>query len=131
MTMEYGTALRVEGHNCLSASILGDAEAVKDLLVTTIKVAGMSLMAGPFVAEEPARDVGKGPGITACAILCESHAVIHTYPEQRWFLFEMTTCKEFDPERVINLLKTWAECQVVTDICPVGRWFPEPVETNG
>ncbi len=126
--MAYGLALRVEGFACRSVSLLRDEEAVRDLLVTAIKVAGMRLLAGPFVAEEPKRDIGKGPGITACAILYESHAVIHTYPEQAWFLFEMTSCKEFNVERVENLLRAWVDCVVDSKCEEVGKYFPEPAE---
>lgn len=124
--MAYGLGLRIEGFACRSTSLLRDEEAVKDLLITAIKVAGMRLLAGPFIAEEPFRDIGKGPGITACAILYESHVVIHTYPEQAWFLFEMTSCKEFPVERVENLLRTWANCVVASKCEEVGKYFPEP-----
>jgi len=131
LTMAYGIGLRIEGHDCGNAAILRDEEAVQELLVTAIQVADMTLLAGPFCTEELTRDIGKGPGLTACAILYESHVVIHTYPEQRWFLFEMTTCKEFDSVRVVNLLRAWADCKTVTDCTVVGHMFPEPVEANG
>lgn len=126
--MAYGLGLRIEGYECQTPDVLNDETKVKDLLQTAISVAGMSLMAGPYASREKPRDIGKGPGITACAILYESHVVIHTYPEQRWFLFEITSCKDFVVSRVENLLRAWAECRIDSKCEPVGRFFPEPTK---
>lgn len=132
--MAYGMALRIEGSHCQHTSALDSEEAVNQILVSAIEVAGMSLMAGPLVAREGPRNIGKGPGITGIAVLYESHVVIHTYPEAfpdktGWFIFDLLSCKNFDDNKVATLLKAWAGCDednLTIRMGAVGLSFPEP-----
>ncbi len=122
----YGIQLQIEGACCQNADALGDKKKVKGLLAKAIKAAGMSLLAGPYVAKEPPRDVGKGPGISGVALLCESHVVIHTYPEARWFFFELLSCKNFNPMKVEKVLTKWSGSQQLSSYAKeIGANFPE------
>ncbi len=122
----YGIQLQIEGACCQNADALRDEKKVKGLLAKAIKAAGMSLLAGPYVAEEPPRDAGKGPGISGVALLCESHVVIHTYPEARWFFFEMLSCKNFNSAKVEKVLTKWSGSQQISSYAKeIGTNFPE------
>ena len=83
--MSYGMRLWLEGSGCTDTLAMNNEEDVKRLLEGVIRKAGMSLAKGPFCYREEQRDVGKGPGVTGVAILVESSAHIHTYPEQGYF----------------------------------------------
>ena len=50
-----------------------------------------------FSAPEPG-------GITAVAVLLESHAVIHTYPEHGVYLVDAFTCGRVDPSFIIGAI---------------------------
>lgn len=133
--MAYGPALRIEGANCCHIESLGSEESVRSLLLAAVTDAGMTLMdipGNPMVGREEPRDVGKGPGVTGVALLYESHCVIHTYPKASqyggWFLFELVSCKPFDPNRILTLLKDWAgasEAHFNFSHAVIGHLFPD------
>jgi S-adenosylmethionine/arginine decarboxylase-like enzyme len=128
--MNYGHQLTVEGVNCRNGKELDSEASVASLLLQCVEAADMKVMqilGNPLIGREPARGEGKGPGITGCALLTESHCVIHTYPEQTepWFYFELLSCKDFIPEKVIDVLKAWGNPKMTfTDTTLVGRAFP-------
>lgn len=130
--MAYGPALRLEARNCKNLKSLDSEEAVRAFLISVVEVAGMSLMdipGNPLIGREEPRDVGKGPGVTGCALLYESHCVIHTYPKPPgWLLLDLVSCKNFDPERVITLLRKWAgvaEVDMSFSCGQIGHLFPD------
>ena len=45
-------------------------------------------------------------GGTAFLVLSESHISVHTYPEDNAYYFDVYSCKDFNPEDVIKILKT-------------------------
>jgi S-adenosylmethionine/arginine decarboxylase-like enzyme len=128
--MSYGMRIEIEGFDVRpgigSITGLDDEEYIKRFLLAMIKAAGMKLAIGPLVYREPQRDSeGKGPGLTGMAVLIESHVVIHTYPEQRWFLFELLSCKKFDPDAIVSEVNEWFSCQGAVEVKKVGEHFPE------
>lgn len=44
-------------------------------------------------------------GLTAFQILSESHISVHTYPEKQSYYFDVYSCKGFDYNSIINILK--------------------------
>jgi hypothetical protein len=66
---------------------------------------------------KPRRPTQFGPGITygfvgmnddlveGIVVLSESHMTIHTIPEERYIHFDLFSCREFDVERVVDLLR--------------------------
>lgn len=58
----------------------------------------------------------EGGGMTALFLLSESHASIHTYPEQISCFIDMFTCGEkCDPQQFANLLKSFLKPQKTLD----------------
>ena len=48
-----------------------------------------------------------GPGITAVAVLAESHLSLHTIPEKDWMYFDLFSCRSLDMAGVRSLLNIW------------------------
>lgn len=125
--MAYGYRLWAEGQTGRNIDNLNDEAAVADFLRRVIREAGMTLAIGPFTYKEPPRDIGKGPGVTGIAVLVESSVHLHTYPEQRYFFFELFSCKHFDYRSIMDVVREFTgalapECA----FDPVGQGFPEP-----
>jgi S-adenosylmethionine decarboxylase len=50
-------------------------------------------------------EFGSGHGLTAIAVLAESHISLHEWPEHRFIAFDMFVCGAADPEPGIALLR--------------------------
>ena len=126
--MTYGMRIEIEGFDVRpgigSITGLDDEGHIERFLLSMIKAADMQLAIGPLVYREPQRDIGKGPGLTGIAVLVESHTVIHTYPEQRWFLFELLSCKPFEPDDIVEEIQAWFNSQMTVKVEKVGDHFP-------
>jgi S-adenosylmethionine/arginine decarboxylase-like enzyme len=48
-------------------------------------------------------------GVTGILLLSESHMSIHTWPEKKFAIFEMVTCRRFGSKEKNLLLKTLAD----------------------
>lgn len=134
--MNYGHQLTVEGVDCHNAKALDSTDSVAILLTQCVEAAGMTMMqipANPVVGRELTRTIGRGPGITGCALLNESHCVIHTYPKQEkpWFFFELLSCKKFEADKIVDILKAWASpSKLFTAMREIGQEFPPRVEAE-
>jgi S-adenosylmethionine decarboxylase len=47
----------------------------------------------------------KGQGITVAAIVSESHIVVHTWPEHAYIQIDISSCKDFEFEDVIQMIR--------------------------
>lgn len=77
--------------------ILNDIEALKSRMETAVREVGATLLNLNAVQFSP-------NGITVVAVLAESHASIHTYPEQGILMADAFTCGAIDPEPLIEAL---------------------------
>ena len=70
-----------------------------------IEVVGMHLMAGPLSVQ--AAGFGPEAGVTAVAIISESHLAIHTWPERRDFNLnvDVFSCRPFPVDLVLEDLR--------------------------
>lgn len=114
---------------------IDDHAAVYDALEALSREIGMTLVYPPLVARFPfasselerfVRDLAGEPlddaalatvraalarrearhkGISGVAVWLESHASIHTWPEERFFSFDAYSCRDFEPEPVVALLR--------------------------
>ncbi len=50
-------------------------------------------------------EFGSGHGLTAIAVLAESHISLHEWPEHEFIAFDVFVCGEADPEPAIALLR--------------------------
>jgi len=93
----------------VSEDILSSDEIIRLMLVRCVENIGMTPVLHTLqVAHFPIPVKGKlrgGYGLSAGMILVESHIYIHTWPENGYARFELSSCKEFEIERLLNTLK--------------------------
>ena len=64
-----------------------------------------SKAANATVLHQHAHHFGDNMGISAIAILAESHISVHTWPERNYVAFDIFMCGNTDPDLTLNLLK--------------------------
>ena len=81
-------------------SDLTDAALMKETIVAAVDVAGATLL------EYRWHSFGDGAGITAIALLGESHMSVHTWPERQFAAFDLFTCNlDVNADNVIDIIK--------------------------
>jgi S-adenosylmethionine decarboxylase len=94
---KIGTHLIVDLFDC-GFGVLNNSEALKALLVTAAEEAKCTVLhayAHQFAPQ----------GVTAVAVLAESHISIHTYPERGYAALDIFTCgNKAMPEKAMALL---------------------------
>ena len=76
-----------------------DTKKVNDLLLRAAKSARAEVL------YQHAYHFGDGQGISAIALLAESHISVHTWPEKNYAAFDIFMCGKTDPDLSLNLLK--------------------------
>ncbi len=80
------------------AARLDDEEALRRMVCEAVAAAGATLLQLSSHRFSPA-------GVTVLALLAESHAGLHTYPEQGTAFLDCFTCgQQCDPRRTIQVL---------------------------
>ena len=89
----------------------------------------MTKIAPPHVLSYPGKEdsFDKG-GISAFVLIAESHITIHTFKEQKHAFVDIFSCKEFDIDKAINILKEAFETNRYTKrITMRGKEFPKEI----
>lgn len=74
---------------------------IKNAMIAAIKDANMTLLNLSYHKFEP-------QGVTALALLGESHMSIHTYPELGYAAIDVFTCGEYScPDKAVRTLKKY------------------------
>lgn len=81
--------------------VLDDAERVRGALEATVEAARLTLLAQELRRFEP-------QGVTALALLAESHLAIHTWPEHGAFAADLFHCGELLPPEIPALMNDLA-----------------------
>lgn len=93
-----GKHLTVDMYGCSFAN-LDNLEFIKHAMVTAVKEANMTLLDFSSYKFEP-------QGLTALALLAESHMSIHTYPELGYAAIDVFTCGDHSrPDKAVSVLK--------------------------
>ncbi|MCE7001283.1 adenosylmethionine decarboxylase [Kibdelosporangium philippinense] len=83
----------------VSGELLNDAQFLCESLERALDKAGATVCDMSFKQFEP-------QGVTVLALLSESHASIHSYPERGAVFIDVFTCgRVADPELAVNLLR--------------------------
>jgi S-adenosylmethionine decarboxylase len=109
MTVAHGRHIKVLGEG--SAERLRDPQQVRTMLEELVTALGMRCLGQPHMYEveeeiskmgvEPFEDEG---GVTGVAVLSTSHCAIHTWPLRRFFVMDVYSCRDFDPNAVEHVL---------------------------
>lgn len=96
----FGTQLIAEFLDCQQFELLRRTQSVQTLLAAGIEQAGMNLRQLVVHQFEP-------EGVTAVAIIGESHVALHTYPESHHLAIDIFTCTPGSqgPERLLHFLQ--------------------------
>lgn len=95
-----GKHLTVDMYGC-SFDSLDNLEFIKAAMLEAVKEANMTLLNLSYHKFEP-------QGLTALALLAESHMSIHTYPELGYAAVDVFTCGDQSrPDRALAVLKSF------------------------
>ncbi|MDF2499405.1 MAG: speH [Anaerosporomusa subterranea] len=93
-----GKHLTVDMYGC-SFECLDDLDFIKEAMLTAITESSMTLLDFTSYKFEP-------QGLTAMALLAESHMNIHTYPELGYAAVDVFTCGDLSrPDKSVSILK--------------------------
>lgn len=97
--------------------LLNDEDFVKDVMTMAAEAANATLLSISTKKFDP-------QGVTAVALLSESHLSIHTWPEYGYAAIDVFTCGErTDPELACDFLRksfkaTHGSIQILKRVCP-------------
>jgi len=97
-----GNHLIIDG---ISESNLENLRFIRDLLKELKEVIKMKAISKPIVIWHEDKRKSES-GVTGTIFLAESNITIHTYPQKELFFLDIFSCKEFNCDNVIKILKT-------------------------
>ncbi|RUM46712.1 MAG: adenosylmethionine decarboxylase [Hydrogenothermus sp.] len=106
----FGPHLMVDGYNA-SYEKLASVEAITNFLDMLPAQIEMTKIMPPYVFKYDGGDKPEDWGVSGFVIIAESHISIHTFPEKRYFSIDIFSCKEFDIEKALNIIKEYFETE--------------------
>ncbi|MAV34510.1 MAG: adenosylmethionine decarboxylase [Planctomycetaceae bacterium] len=82
------------------ADLLTEEQTVTECLLAALRKSGFNVL-----SQCSHKFPGAGSGVTAVALLSESHAAIHTYPEHGYVAVDVFSCGMPDPEVALAHLR--------------------------
>jgi S-adenosylmethionine decarboxylase len=111
----------------VSPASLADGELLERVLIEALGEGGFNVL-DCMTHKFP----GAEAGVTALALLCESHAAIHTYPEYEYLALDVFSCGAADPELVLEAFRRRLRPTRVARRCePRGPRFAVPPDHAG
>lgn len=88
----------------------------------TSLLADLAAACGATLLETKTHPFGEGHGLTAIAVLAESHVSMHEWPEHGFIAFDVFVCGSADPEPAVELIRarfpgTRVEARIVDRGC--------------
>ncbi|MGD8329490.1 MAG: adenosylmethionine decarboxylase [Acidobacteriota bacterium] len=81
-----------------SPELLDDVDVVRDAVERAVEAAGATLVELNFHRFT-------SQGVTAMALLAESHLAVHTWPERGYFAADLFSCGTGDVQRAVEILR--------------------------
>lgn len=78
----------------VGADRLANKNRMIGLMLQCIRLAGMKILAGPYVLDTGSMD--PNPGLTGWTVLTTSHISIHTFIKQGMAFIDLFSCVEYD-----------------------------------
>lgn len=103
--------------------ILSDYSLIFDFLYNLPDKIGMTRITQPYVFPYSGL-VPEDEGITGVTIIAESHISIHTFSKKNYAFMDIFSCKDFDTEKVINLVKETFPWEYTIKMFERGLDFP-------
>ncbi len=102
----FGPHLMVDGYEG-NYEVLASVEAITEFLDMLPKEIGMTKIMPPYVFKYDGGDKPEDWGISGFVIIAESHISIHTFPEKGYFSIDIFSCKDFDMDKALNIIKEY------------------------
>ncbi len=102
----FGPHLMVDGYQA-NYDVLASVEAITNFLEELPKEIEMTKIMPPYVFKYDGGDKPEDWGISGFVIIAESHISIHTFPEKEYFSLDIFSCKDFDIEKAIKIIKEY------------------------
>jgi S-adenosylmethionine decarboxylase len=123
----YGPQLSLDLYKC-SRKRLSDKAFLEKVLQDFPKKIGMTPISRPFVLEHnPPKE--EDSGLSGFVIIAESHVAIHTYPVKGLAKIDIVSCKAFDAEKALSLMKkSFLAQEAEKHEIERGRHYPKSAE---
>ena len=126
---EFGPHLMLDCSDC-NYDKISDLEYVFNFLNTLPDKIGMTKIIQPYVFPYSGL-IPEDKGITGMVIIAESHITFHSFTEKDYFFFDLFSCKSFDTDKVVELVKEAFEVKTIErHDASRGRGFPRSLEKN-
>ena len=102
----FGPHLMIDGYNA-DYNVLSSVEAITKFLDEFPEEIEMTKIMPPYVFKYDGGDKPEDWGISGFVIIAESHISIHTFPEKEYFSLDIFSCKDFDIDRAIEIVKDY------------------------
>ena len=100
----FGPHLMVDGYEG-NYDVLASVEAITEFLDMLPKEIGMTKIMPPYVFKYDGGDKPEDWGVSGFVIIAESHISIHTFPEKGYFSIDIFSCKDFDMDKALNIIR--------------------------
>jgi S-adenosylmethionine decarboxylase len=125
----FGVHLMVDGYGC-DRSALEDINLIYDFLDDYPARMEMTKIMPPYVFRYNGV-VAEDWGISGFVLIAESHISIHTFPEKGYFSLDMFSCKPFDTEQAVEVLKQRFQMQKYEmKVLDRGQEFPNTIHES-
>jgi S-adenosylmethionine decarboxylase len=85
--------------------VTGADRPLQEAEVTSL-LAAMATACGATLLKTETHHFGEGHGLTAVAVLAESHLSLHEWPEYQYIAFDIFVCGSADPESAVELIRS-------------------------
>ena len=102
----FGPHLMVDGYQA-NYEVLSSVEAITNFLDELPKEIGMTKIMPPYVFKYDGGDKPEDWGVSGFVIIAESHISIHTFPEKEYFSLDIFSCKDFDMDKAVRIIKEY------------------------
>jgi S-adenosylmethionine decarboxylase len=111
---------------------LSDSSRIEGMFRRLVRALDMEILVPPVTKEVPLQPekLASGSdegGITSFCVITTSHVSIHTWPLRRFFSMDVYSCKDFDPETAVGVIRDALGVTSI-NVKNVVRRAPEPVE---
>ena len=103
---------------------LANRKAVEDWIRWAAEVSGMTILGTQSHLLPTPLD--SGPGVTALAVIAESHIAVHTWPESGIITMDMFSCRHF---KALPIVDSFTRTFGITEVLlynEIPRWGPKP-----
>ena len=108
-----------------SPNVLGDKVAVLNLLRSLPQQLEMKILLAPVVAFAQPNGKRDPGGWSGFVVIQESHISVHTFIKRRFVTVDIYSCKSFDTDKSIELLKQVFKPQTIDSEVEVrGKHYP-------